>query len=161
MGSIPVASMVCERSTTRVDSGRSLAISSSSTSTKWPLDDSYPRTVSLFDTSSSQCGHHFFNWMGVWHLRWSCRNATSDTVDVAGNTRIGIAIRLSLSDPFHVARAGAMNDLSAGDPSQVRTRQTAIGHGREHAVRLSEVSPPGLERADDREPVCARGEHVA
>ena len=43
----------------------------------------------------------------------------------------------------------------------VRARHAAIGHGREHAVWLSEIRPAGLERTDHRKAVGARGEHVA
>src|SRR5579871_122005 len=58
--------------------------------------------------------------MGVWHLRCSCRKDTSDVVVVAGKTRMGIEIRLSLSEPFHVARAMVPPAVGPGRPRAQR-----------------------------------------
>ena len=81
---------------TRVDSGRTCSRSSSDITTYRPFSNSNPLTISVFGTSRSQCGHHFFSWMRVWHSAWSWLNEIEPLDSVAGNTLIGMLTRLIL-----------------------------------------------------------------
>src|SRR5215472_16297481 len=98
--------------------------------------------------------------MGVWHFRCSCRNLTSALI-VAGKTRIGIEIRLSLSEPFQTGRAAAISPPSAGDAAQVWRVNLAERHGGQNSLRVPEVGPSRVERSHHREPLRALAEHVA
>src|SRR5919205_1214690 len=80
-------SVNCTRSMTRVDSGRTFAISD-------------------MGTSRSHVGHQRFCWMRVWHSAWSWLKLIVAAESVAGNTRMGMLTRLTFRNPFHVGRMG-------------------------------------------------------
>src|ERR1700716_2026629 len=72
----------------------------------------------VFGTSRSQCGHHRFCWIRVWHSACSWLKLIVAPASVAGNTFTGMLTRLIFRYPFHVGRAAiGCESLPGGAPS--------------------------------------------